>query len=339
MNIGSHRKSILIVAFGLIMLAELALRVPAIRDFLPPPRPYYSDAVETRLNALRALQNSGKTVDVLFIGSSVVRSNIRPLVFDSLVQLNQAIDLISFNGGFTGMHVDPVRLYAENFWLVHTNPSVIVHGVRLGELQSGIDAGSFDRFRNGIFENAWGNTSVIGFLKRSLLRISRLYYYQGTLPDFIRGVRFPMNKPRGRTIDSRGYSRHEKEHRIVNEDGELIFSPYERIEMSQETLPALKYLADMAKIASNKGITYVVASIPEHPDKYGNDLSLLRDFDNYVQSYLDDQGIRFIPSTEFYKANRILDSLYSDKWHMNESGAKKYSEMLALSLSDVLRTK
>src|SRR5688500_15980060 len=76
--------------FALVLLlvlvaAEVTLRFPQVRSGLPPRTHYYHPAITTRLDAVERIVNERGRVDVLFIGSSIVLTNMHPRIFDAIV--------------------------------------------------------------------------------------------------------------------------------------------------------------------------------------------------------------------------------------------------------------
>ena len=113
---------------------ELLLRVPAVEARLPIRTHFRETGVVVRLDTLTHLLRTHRRTDVLFVGSSVVRCNINPSVFDTLVGDLGDRRIVSFNAGLSGFWPASVRLYLEDLWLPRANPSVVVQGIRFAEL-------------------------------------------------------------------------------------------------------------------------------------------------------------------------------------------------------------
>src|SRR4051812_38172746 len=75
-----------IAVVALLVGVEATLRIPAVEQALPIRTHLHEPGVVVRLQALdRILRRYGR-IDVLFVGSSVVRCNISPLVFDESIE-------------------------------------------------------------------------------------------------------------------------------------------------------------------------------------------------------------------------------------------------------------
>ena len=87
----------------LLAITEGLLRVPAIQHALPTRTHYYEPGIAVREDALRRTLAPNGHVDVLFVGSSIVRTNIQPLTFDQLVRGRTQEPIVSFNAGLSGL--------------------------------------------------------------------------------------------------------------------------------------------------------------------------------------------------------------------------------------------
>ena len=61
---------------------EYSLRFPQVRAYLPPRTHFYHPGIAVRLDAVERILSERKRVDVLFVGSSIVLTNVHPVVFD-----------------------------------------------------------------------------------------------------------------------------------------------------------------------------------------------------------------------------------------------------------------
>jgi len=126
----------LLMVMIIILGFELLLHNDTVRVLLPSPIPYYDSEVEMRRVALeRFIQKYGQP-DILFIGSSVVRSNISPILFDSVYTGITGNAIQSFGGGLSDLDPDPVSFYFQHFWLPKCQPKAIVQTIRYEELHS-----------------------------------------------------------------------------------------------------------------------------------------------------------------------------------------------------------
>jgi hypothetical protein len=166
------------ILLALLGAAEAALRTDFVFTRLPMPRPYYSPDVLRRLHYLELLERERGPIDVLFVGSSVVRAGIQPGPFDRAVKQATGKPVVSFNGGFSKMYPSGARLYLEHVWLEHTQPRFVFHGVRANELSS---SGGPSYLKHGLIESLWFDRSPLAPYEAKLLTKSRLLQYRGTL--------------------------------------------------------------------------------------------------------------------------------------------------------------
>ena len=68
-----------LIVVALLAAAEVALRFPQVRSLLPPRTHYYHPAIAQRIDAIDRVKLVYGRVDVLFIGSSIVLTNVHPL--------------------------------------------------------------------------------------------------------------------------------------------------------------------------------------------------------------------------------------------------------------------
>ena len=112
----------------------------------------------------RALRSDQGRVDVLFLGSSVVRAGVRPTVFDESSPKSGGGEVVSFNGGLSNMFPPAPKLYLEHVWLDAAKPRFVLHGVREVELAAQTERVSGASSTAGI-ESQWleRSTSSPGF--------------------------------------------------------------------------------------------------------------------------------------------------------------------------------
>src|SRR6185503_17574133 len=114
---------------GLLAVAELILRTPVMISELPISTHYHEPGVVRRVEARERVLAERGSIDLLFVGSSVVRCNIQPLDFDRAV-MGRGFRAVSFNGGLSGLWPKAVALYVEHLWLPKAHPTIVVQGIR-----------------------------------------------------------------------------------------------------------------------------------------------------------------------------------------------------------------
>jgi hypothetical protein len=197
------------LAVGLALASvEGLLRADAVQHRLPDATHFYDTAIPKRLDALAHVFQRHGRVDVLFVGSSIVRTNISPIDFDRRFGARGAGDLVSFNGGLSGLWPSATAEYVRQFWLEKARPRVVVEGIRFPELRAttfSVD----DRFEKGTVERAWLDGGPLGWLQWRATDSLRLLQYRGVLArrlmEFNRGRPGEFDDSRW-AIDSRGFT-------------------------------------------------------------------------------------------------------------------------------------
>jgi hypothetical protein len=318
---------LVIIPATMLLVAEFAFRAPAVQRALPQPQLYYDVGVLPRLERMNALLQSD-TLDVLFVGSSIVRTNIRPLVFDSVVSSRGARKVVSFNGGFSGMLTDPSRLYLENFWLPHVRPSYVALGVRFGELSSERRAEDWEEFKSSRIERQWISDSYMARLNASLLSKVKLLNYQGAFSAWfsdgwsgIREVDFP--------VDQRGYGPTELTLTQALETGKLRGSgTYSGGFAPSNFEVGMSALKRSTAAARQRGIQFIIANIPEYCGRYLNAPDGLARYQTYLgilRQVAAEEQVTLIDVTDGDPSTWCDKDLFSDFHHMSPAGARRLS--------------
>jgi hypothetical protein len=330
------KKTVMLLVLGIgatILLAEGLLRIPAVADAVPERNPYYHGGVQPRIDALEALLLQ-EDVDVLFIGSSVTRSNVSPHVFDDVVSLALNRPIVSFNVGGSGLYPDSVALLYEHLWSGLADADYVVQFVRYAELRSDTTAKEF--FADNDIERAWVEGGIVGSTRAFLQEHSALYRRRGVLSFWLTREEADT----GFNIDDRGHEARSATLSEALETKELSeITGYEAVESGYRGslddavfatgLAALQKTADLAK---ESGVTFVVANMPEHPDKFLN----APDGQERYEAYLDtlrrfarDNGVAFLDVTGGDPTKYSDIEIYADFHHFTETGAVRLSEDLA----------
>jgi hypothetical protein len=317
-----------------LVAANLILSTKVIQAILPQPNPYYQPGVETRLRALRHVLAEKGRVDVLFIGSSVVRTNFHPFVFDQEILQHTGMDLVSFNGGLSALGLDPVRLYLKEFWLTHATPTLVMQGIRYSELQNVEPAEKCDRFQGDTMEARWLSDKPIAKVELLALNKLPLFYYRGVLRDVLQ--HFPVPPPRGFRIDIRGYNATSLTLQEALSDGLLEHELGYTSSYSSDTFTrGLVVLEQTADLCKRHNVTYILVNIPEHGDKYLNQSDGMERYHAYLnqlENFAESEGILFIDVTNGCPERYRDDALFSDYHHMSPAGAALFTKELAKEL-------
>lgn len=334
---------VILVTVAVLAVAEIGFRLPAVQQRLPEPNPYYDIGVETRLRALHAWQPLNGQLDVLFIGSSVVRTNIDPALFDSTVALNSGEQITSFNGGLSALNPDLVRFYFRRFWLEHAHPKVVVQAVRLEELHSDVVARSWYRFKQGRFERWWVSDGFLDRLSASLYSHSRLLYYQGTWSDRLVQGWSDAGTEHNFPITATGYGPTHLTLREALATGRLPAAPpvYRDDYQPQEFATQLAALARTDSMARANGMLYVLVNMPEHCARYDGDPRGQARYQAYLDvlgGFARSLGIPLIDVTGGDAGAFCNDAWFSDYHHMSPAGAQVFTTMLAQAFAPLWET-
>lgn len=176
----SSSKCASVAAIVLMLTAvEGVLRIPAIADRLPLPTHFNEPDVAMRIRTLDALKAHEHMdhVDVLFVGSSIVRCNIRPNLFDEAISRGAHASVVSFNAGLSGLWPPGVELYTEHLWLPHARPRIVLQGIRYGEVVAPPATRRYEEIVTGAVESGWSGGGMSGRLKGAAFEQLRLLQY------------------------------------------------------------------------------------------------------------------------------------------------------------------
>jgi hypothetical protein len=334
-----------VLLIALLGLAEAALRTSYVFEAPPIPMPYYTYDVTHRLHHFDMLTRERGPVDVLFVGSSVVRAGFRPQVFDKAVHKAGGGQVLSFNGGFSKMYGDGVRMYFEHVWLAHDKPRFALHGIRPNELMSELErAPSF--LRHSLVESLWFEDNPLSMLEAELIGRSKLLQYRGTLNAFLqrwsKGQPIHSSPAHDKLLsDSTGYRqepgklstllRH-KRGRLWTYSVKVKRSDFER---------GLRVLDAMRRLCAKAGVQYVLMHLPEHANRYGHERgpATWQLYQEMVKTWAKVHDVPFIDVTRGdYKRFADVEH-YSDYHHLSASGAKVLSELVAQDFAALLKAR
>jgi hypothetical protein len=316
---------------------EGALPIPAVEQAPPIRTHLHEPGVVVRLQALdRVLQRFGR-IDVLFVGSSVVRCNINPLVFDAAIKRDRLPAIVSFNVGMSGLWPAAVRLYLENLWLPRARPRVVVQGIRYGELFPSTRARSYADISNGALESSWERGGIAGRLRGAAFEHLRILQYRGALPSWLMRYRTgrpgPIEEDELRVYtDPRGRTPRTPTLDVVL--ARNLLSGERPNPALVDRLPckeALEAIRRSFRATRRAGAQYLLVNVPEHayrwsgPDGRERYASYLR----AMQDLADDEGFTFIDVSDGNPSQFASVSEYSDYHHMSPTGALRFTTMLA----------
>src|SRR5690349_110560 len=290
---------------ALVAASEGLLRIPAVRDRLPIRTHLHEPGAVVRLQTLERLLADTGHVDVLFVGSSIVRCNISPTVFDPIVDEHGDGRLVSFNAGLSGLWPAAVRLYLEDLWLPTAPPRLVVQGIRYGELFPSRRARSYASISSGVVESSWEQPGPVGRIRARAFETFRLLQYRGALPSwmmrFRNGRPDPVEEDDVRVFtDPRGWTPRTPTLDVVlarqllkNEE------PNGMLHESPEFDEALEAIRRSYRATKRAGAQYVLVNVPEHAFRWSGADGRER-YDAYLTAMrrvADEEGFPFVDVT------------------------------------------
>lgn len=333
-----------LIVVALLAAAELVVRFTPVERALPIRTHYHEPGVVRRVEALQRVVAEHGRVDVLFVGSSIVRCNIRPLDFDALV--SKRGDFVSFNAGLSGLWPRAVRLYLDALWLPQARPRVVVQGIRYGELVASPRARKYDDIVRGAIESAWVEGGRLGRAKAELFERVHLLQYRGTWPSWLlryrNGSQGEIEEDELRVVtDPRGWTPRTPTldvvlaaHRLDREQ------PNPSIEDPASVADALAEIRGAALAARRHGAEYVLLNVPEHAFRWSGADGRAR-YASYLKTLrqlADAERFSFVDVTEGDPTRFSSLAEYSDYHHMSPAGAERFTRLVAAEFGPRLQS-
>jgi hypothetical protein len=323
------------LSLGLLLIClwgfEAVLRSEFAYERLPLARAYYSFDVTRRLHDLEQLEEQGP-VDVLFLGSSVVRAGLDPDQFDAVLK-KKGRRMRSFNGAFSSMFSPAAKLYLQHVWLDAARPRFVLHGVREAELALGTREPA--QLSRGLIESLWLEDNSWSLFKASLLQHVHLTHYRGTLRKLIERYRdgqpFQQRERGELKTGPRGFREERTPLAKKRKTGSKRLWKYRTQPEENRYRNSLPALEAMRQICADAGATYVLVNMPEHPDRYGSaeGPALFQDYIHRIRRWAEQHDVPFIDVTDGDMRAFRNDHYYSDFHHLSPLGAKRLSTLVA----------
>jgi hypothetical protein len=334
--------SLVLMIVAMLLCCELLLRVPAVARTLPARTHLHEPGIVMRVDALGQVVAQYGHVDVLFVGSSVVRCGIRPFDFDEAVGSSLGHPAVSFNAGLSGLWPSTVEFYLEHLWLPQAHPRIVVQGIRFGELYPSPRARKESAIFSGALEGLWRVPTRRNRLAAALVEHFRLLQYRGTLPN--RLLRFQKGRPGDEEYDDvrvvtdpRGWTARLPTLDIVRARGLLRSErPYEMDAVPMND--AVAAIRASAAASRRAGARYVLVNVPEHAFRWSAPEGPSR-YSAYVHAMEEiarGDGFEFIDVTQGDARRFAVEADYSDYHHMSPAGAQRFTRLLAAAFGQRL---
>lgn len=329
-------RKVALVALLVIVAAEAILRLPLVESAIGPPSIYYQPEVQERLEALAAVEAERGEVDVLFVGSSVARSNISPLVFDAELAA-AGYDVVSFTGGLGGMRIDPARLYLERLWLEESVPDVVVQAVRYEFVAESAPVEAFWPFDHGKYEQLWLSDSPLAPVQEAALSRSRLIQYAGLLTGALARPESAL-VPDAVPIDERGFTG--ATGKLIGDRRPIVEIPGGDAAVHGYQAPlndaAFEALSETIALVRQSGADYVLLNMPEHRARFGpqpRGQELYLRYVNALAEFAAEQGVPFIDLTGGDVNAFDDDKLWANYIYFTTEAAEALTRLLAATFA------
>lgn len=313
---------------ALLVAAELLLRSPVARTRVLLPTHHYQDGVALRQLALEKVLREEGRLDLLLLGSSVARTNLRPLLLDEVLREGRPgaaaePEIVSFNGGLSGLMPDAVGLYLERFWLPRAQPRMVVQGIRYAELADPRAATDQERLMDGRIEPLWLSDRPADRARASAIERLRLLQYQGWLTAVL------DRRRGGREIDARGFTPTGLTLEAALEAG--LLEPPERYTGEESFARGLEAIRRTHALSASRGVRYVLLNMPEHPDRYPREggEALYRAYLDTLRELARQEGFDFVDPTDGDLRAFDQEGAFSDYHHMTPEGAARLTRAIA----------
>lgn len=308
---------------------------------LPPRTHYYHPAIAQRIDAIERLMRVYNRVDVLFIGSSIVVTNVHPLLFDSVVA-RRPNELVSFNAGLAGLWPTSVHLYTEHVWLPLTRPGVVVQGVRYPEVAATTHAKNETQVWSGRIEPSWRDAGLPTRARAALVSRVTLLQYHGALTRLLQEYRHGRvgagSEDEGGEYAVRGYFPRGIPRTPPTDDSEADL-PNDGTCTADRCAIGFAALRRTIAAARAAGAAYVLLNIPEHATRWRGVDGVER-YRHYVESlraFAAAERVGFVDPTDG-DPFRFAETPYNDLAHMTGAGAEQFTRELAGRMAPMMET-
>ena len=327
-----------VAVFVVLTGVECTLRSPEVRAHLPPRTHFYHPSIAVRLDAVERILSERKRVDVLFVGSSIVLTNVHPVIFDG-VMASDFGTVVSFNAGLAGLWPSSVHLYLERLWLPAVRPRTVVQGIRYAELAAVTHAKNESQVWSGRVERAWRDGDPLTRLHARAFETIHLLQYRGALTSMLKSYQNGWSGAADDASDT--YALHGYHPREGPLNGDM--STWE------EDLPnegsceggrcevGLSALSRTVAAVRAAGADYILLNVPEHTARWHG-----RDAEARYRAYLDTlrafaaaERVVFIDPTDG-NPTQFQELPFHDFSHMTDTGARQFTRAIAQDMGPLL---
>jgi hypothetical protein len=288
-----------------------------------------------RLDALERLMAARGRIDVLFTGSSVVRTDIHPEVFDDTFG-PAGPGLVSFNAGMDGIWPLGVELYTRHLWLDAAQPRLVIQGIRFPELRVAEPAKHETQIWTGTMEAGWAEDGgVFGTLDSIVTSRLHLLQYRGVMATAL--GRYVEGAPGQRLADPsiRGYAPRPLPTSSVEEMEPDLPNDGTCERACDAAFAAIRRTRDAVRMA---GAEYMLVNVPEHGSRWRGADGVER-YDRYVRTmraFATAENIPFLDVTGGDPFRFDGHESFGDLSHMTRAGSVRFTVSLASEVKHAL---
>jgi hypothetical protein len=311
---------------------EGVLRMPSVAEALPRPLVYYAYDVPRKLLLLERVQERGE-LDVLFVGSSIVRAAFDPASFDRARSARTGQPSLSFNAGLGSMFPGGTALYLERVWLRYARPRHVLFGVREHELRAMLRVPP--AIAKGRIESLWWGKPAYAPLLGDLLQQLHVLHYRGSVYKIVKrvGSGRPLNDVEvGEFVpDARGFRGEPRPLPIMGMRNGRYFWRYKDLGSKNRYRVSMQLMERMHTLCKARGIRFAIVNVPEHPERFGgkNGPRVFKAFHRAVSAWADAHDVPFLDITHGNYKFFSDDKHYSDYHHYTNAGGAAFSQLLA----------
>jgi hypothetical protein len=318
---------------GMVLAAELLLHLPAVVNRLPAPEPtlWHAELIDVKVTYLQEFA-AERGIDVLFIGNSTMQVGLDPAVFDATRGIGSTADPGSFNAAVEGIPPYGAHLFLDIF-LRYSQPDTIIYGLTPQDLNGNSPwaADITDRVRHSPMALAEARRGLKGQALAFFLDHSQLFRYRLVLFRLLLADPSVQKEPFV-YFDERGY------HRLTRILAEI---PPERRGRFYNRAGVLNYdtrglqtdsLRRLIEQVQAEGIELILVNMPLADEYYNNFDAPEADYDLYlrtVTAIANEYNLIFIDLEQNETIATFTDEHFADFNHLNQSGAERFSSVLA----------
>lgn len=314
----------------IVVLAELALRLPFVLSHLPKPEPtlWHAEFVQPKVDYLKAFELE-RGIDVLFIGNSTTQAGVNPQAFDIARGKRESVGPGSFNASVEGIPPYGALIFLQIF-LQYCRPGTVYYGITPQDLNSNSPWARdvSDRIDHSPLALAESRHGLLGISNAILLQYSALYRYRSALfRTLLNGKPDPVPRV---YFDRRGFEPSDRNlSQVPQGKGAEYFDKAGVLNYSVQGIQ-IESARNMATYLRDQGIRLVLVNMPL-ANGYFSIFDSPSDYEDYrsaISELASTFGVPLFDAERLSTDAGFDDTDFADLNHLNRKGAEKLSTML-----------